>query len=208
MDVIRFNFHLYNRYLMIDLSSLNIVLGSGSPRRKELIEHLKIPYTVRVSDVDEIIPGGISPDHVPVYLSELKSNHLHKSIDEHEIIITADTIVIVDDEILGKPIDRNDAIRMISMMSGRTHKVITGVTVRTKDQLISESDRSDVTFLDISRGEIDWYLDNFDPMDKAGAYGIQDWIGSCKISNISGSYYNIMGLPMHVLYKLLNQIAS
>jgi len=193
---------------MIDLSNYNLVLGSGSPRRKELIEHLRVPYTVRVSDVDEIIPDGMPPKDVPVYLSELKSNHLFESIGDHELIITADTIVIVDEEILGKPVDRNDAIRMIKMMSGRNHQVITGVTIRTKDQKLSVSDISEVTFMEISEEEIDWYLDHFNPMDKAGAYGIQDWIGSCKINKISGSYYNIMGLPMHKLYELLEVVMS
>ncbi len=193
---------------MLDkLSKYKLILGSGSPRRQELIEHLKLPYEVRASNIDEIIPDDMPPSKVPVYLSELKSHHLHKTIGDHELIITADTIVIVDDQILGKPIDRHDAVRMISMMSDRTHQVVTGITVRTKDQLLSDTDSSDVTFSDISLEEIDWYLDNFNPMDKAGAYGIQDWIGSCKISNIAGSYYNIMGLPMHKLYYLLQRIA-
>jgi len=147
---------------MINLSNYKIVLGSGSPRRQELIEHLRLPYSIRVSDVEEIIPDGMNPYDVPAYLSELKSDHLAHTMTDHELIITADTIVILDDQILGKPVDRNDAYRMIN-----------------------------------------WYIDNFNPMDKAGAYGIQDWIGSCKISNISGSYYNIMGLPMHLLYGML-----
>jgi len=188
---------------MINLSNYKIVLGSGSPRRQELIEHLKLPYTVRVSDVEEIIPPNMNPSAVPVYLSELKSNHLALTMNDDELIITADTIVILDDQILGKPVDRNDAYRMIKLMSGRTHQVVTGITLRTKDRKISKSDQSEVTFLEISDEEIYWYIDNFNPMDKAGAYGIQDWIGSCKISNISGSYYNIMGLPMHLLYGML-----
>ena len=192
---------------MISLSPYRIILGSGSPRRKELIEHLKLPYTIRVSDVDEIIPEGMDPHDVPVYLSELKSNHLALSMADDELIITADTIVILDHEILGKPLDRADAHRMIKLMSGRTHKVVTGITVRTSSQKISVSDQSEVTFLELTDEEIYWYIDNFSPMDKAGAYGIQDWIGSCKISNISGSYYNIMGLPMHKLYELLGSIA-
>ena len=188
---------------MIDLSQYKIVLGSGSPRRRELIEHLKVPYSIRVSDVDEIIPVGMNPQDVPVYLSELKSNHLAKAMGDDELIITADTIVIVDDEILGKPVDREDGYGMIKKMSGRTHQVVTGITIRTADEKISASDLSEVTFLSVSDEEIYWYIDNFSPMDKAGAYGIQDWIGSCKISNISGSYYNIMGLPMHKLYVML-----
>jgi septum formation protein len=188
---------------MIDLSQYKIVLGSGSPRRRELIEHLKVPYSIRVSDVDEIIPVGMNPQDVPVYLSELKSNHLAKAMGDDELIITADTIVIVDDEILGKPVDREDGYGMIKKMSGRTHQVVTGITIRTADEKISASDLSEVTFLSVSDEEIYWYIDNFNPMDKAGAYGIQDWIGSCKISNISGSYYNIMGLPMHKLYVML-----
>lgn len=192
---------------MIDLSKYQIVLGSGSPRRKELIEHLKLPYSIRVSDVDEVIPQGMSPHDVPVHLSELKSNHLALSIDDDELIITADTIVIVDDEILGKPVDREDAYRMIKLMSGRTHQVVTGITVITANHKHSASDQSDVTFLPLSDEEIYWYIDNFHPMDKAGAYGIQDWIGSCKISHISGSYYNIMGLPMHKLYEMLRELA-
>ena len=192
---------------MIDLSKYQIVLGSGSPRRKELIEHLKLPYSIRVSDVDEVIPQGMSPHDVPVHLSELKSNHLALSIDDDELIITADTIVIVDDEILGKPVDREDAYRMIKLMSGRTHQVVTGITVITANHKHSASDQSDVTFLPLSDEEIYWYIDNFNPYDKAGAYGIQDWIGSCKISNISGSYYNIMGLPMHKLYEMLRELA-
>ena len=123
-----------------------------------------------------------------------------------ELIITADTIVIVDNMILGKPVDRDDAYRMIKLMSGRTHEVVTGITIKTNNIQVSKSDRSEVTFLEISDEEIYWYIDNFHPMDKAGAYGIQDWIGSCKISNISGSYYNIMGLPMHLLYEMLEEL--
>ncbi len=188
---------------MINLSNYKIVLGSGSPRRQELIEHLRLPYSIRVSDVEEIIPDGMNPYDVPAYLSELKSDHLAHTMTDHELIITADTIVILDDQILGKPVDRNDAYRMIKLMSGRTHQVVTGITLRTKDHKISKSDQSEVTFLELSDDEIYWYIDNFNPMDKAGAYGIQDWIGSCKISNISGSYYNIMGLPMHLLYGML-----
>jgi len=191
---------------MINLSNYKIVLGSGSPRRQELIEHLRLPYSIRVSDVEEIIPDGMNPYDVPAYLSELKSDHLAHTMTDHELIITADTIVILDDQILGKPVDRNDAYRMIKLMSGRAHRVVTGITLRTKDRKISKSDQSEVTFLELSDDEIYWYIDNFNPMDKAGAYGIQDWIGSCKISNISGSYYNIMGLPMHLLYGMLEGI--
>ena len=191
---------------MINLSNYKIVLGSGSPRRQELIDHLKLPYSIRVSDVDEIIPDGMDPYNVPVYLSELKSNHLADTMHRDELIITADTIVIVDNMILGKPVDRDDAYRMIKLMSGRSHEVVTGITIKTNNIQASKSDRSEVTFLEISDEEIYWYIDNFHPMDKAGAYGIQDWIGSCKISNISGSYYNIMGLPMHQLYEMLEGI--
>lgn len=191
---------------MIDLSEYQIVLGSGSPRRKELIEHLRLPYSIRVSDVDEVIPEEMNPHDVPVYLSELKSNHLTLSMAANELVITADTIVIIDDEILGKPVDRENAFYMIKRMSGRTHQVVTGITLRTVNQKQSTSDLSEVTFLPLTDEEIYWYIDNFHPMDKAGAYGIQDWIGSCKISNISGSYYNIMGLPMHKLYEMLKQL--
>ncbi len=191
---------------MINLSNYKIVLGSGSPRRQELIEHLKLPYTVRVSDVEEIIPPNMNPSAVPVYLSELKSNHLALTMNDDELIITADTIVILDDEILGKPNDRADAYRMIKLMSGRSHLVVTGITIKTSNIQVSKSNQSEVTFLEISDDEIYWYIDNFNPMDKAGAYGIQDWIGSCKISNISGSYYNIMGLPMHLLYGMLEEL--
>ena len=135
---------------MINLSNYKIVLGSGSPRRQELIEHLKLPYSIRVSDVDEIIPDGMDPHEVPVYLSELKSNHLADTMDDDELIITADTIVIIDDQILGKPNDRDDAYHMIKLMSGRSHQVVTGITVRTKDVTISKSDQSEVTFLELS----------------------------------------------------------
>lgn len=185
------------------LQPYNILLASSSPRRKLLMEEMGVPFKVSVRHVEETYPKGLSPEEVAKYISRLKADAF--SVDElkNELIITADTVVTVDNEILGKPADRDDAVRMLQQLSGKPHQVTTGVTFKTKSKQHTFSVTTDVVFKKLSSGEIDFYIDNYKPFDKAGAYGIQEWIGHVAIEKIEGSYFNVMGLPTHQLYEQL-----
>lgn len=181
-----------------------LLLASKSPRRRELLKMLDIPFKiVEVKDVDEIYPESLECESVPEYLSKLKASACNGIIMENDILITADTVVIIDNEILGKPGDRDEAEEMLRKLSGRTHKVVTGVTLSSKEKAKSFSVKTDVTFADISDEEIKYYVEKYRPLDKAGAYGIQEWIGAVGIKCINGSFYNVMGLPVHQLYNEL-----
>ncbi len=185
------------------LLNKNIILGSGSPRRSELLTTLGLPFKKRVSDVLEIVPDDLPLIEHAAYLAELKAHALKATLLQDDILITADTTVLIDDIILNKPLDKADAIRMIKLLQGRTHKVITGLTVMDLQQFKTMSDVALVTLRSLSHSEIEWYIDTWSPLDKAGAYGIQDWLGLSSITSIQGSYYTIMGLPTHRLYDLL-----
>ena len=194
----------------MDLNGKKVILGSNSPRRRELLSGLNIDFEV---DTDNSFDECFSPDtpfdEVPRLMSEGKSLGFHRPLADHEILITADTMVILpsDDglrgEILGKPRDRQDAIRMLRDLSGRKHHVTTAVTLRTPDRMETFSDTTDVWFKELTDEEITYYVDTFQPFDKAGAYAIQEWIGYAGITRIDGSYFNVVGFPVHRVYDAL-----
>lgn len=183
----------------------NIYLGSKSPRRKELLELLGLEFKIaHQSGPEEIYPPTLMPEKIPLYLSELKSKTLLPAVnDDNPLLITADTIVTLEGQILGKPKTGEEAVEMLTRLSGKTHEVVTGVTVATREKSITFGDTSMVTFAILEPEEIRKYVDLYHPLDKAGAYGIQEWIGAIGINKIEGSFYNVMGLPVHKLYKVL-----
>lgn len=180
----------------------NYILASGSPRRWELLSMLNVDFVVDTSkSVEEIVPDGTPAHKVPVILSRIKAKPYLVGLKGDEVLITADTVVILDDEVIGKPKDLDDAKRILRKLSGRTHKVVTGVCIgRPGKPLETFSETTEVIFDHLTEEEIDYYVDNFKPLDKAGAYGIQEWIGAAAVKGINGSYYNVMGLPIHALY--------
>ncbi len=187
-------------------SSTKILLASGSPRRRELLAMIAPDFAVAPGrDVDESYPSDIPAEKVAEYLSKVKADAYIDLLADDEIIITADTVVIIDGRILGKPAGRDDAVAMLRSLSGRRHKVVTGVTVTARDRSISFDETTVVKFAPLSDDEIDAYVDTFRPYDKAGAYGIQEWIGAVGIKGIEGCYYNVMGLPVHTLYHRLKE---
>lgn len=187
-------------------SSTKILLASGSPRRRELLAMIAPGFAVAPGrDVDESYPSDIPAEKVAEYLSKVKADAYIDLLADDEIIITADTVVIIDGRILGKPAGRDDAVAMLRSLSGRRHKVVTGVTVTARDRSISFDETTVVEFVPLSDDEIDAYVDTFRPYDKAGAYGIQEWIGAVGIKGIEGCYYNVMGLPVHTLYHRLKE---
>ncbi|SEQ52969.1 Maf family nucleotide pyrophosphatase [Neolewinella agarilytica] len=181
-----------------------IILASKSPRRSYLLEQAAIPFTVRTADVEEIYPDDLPALEVAPYLAKLKAKgSLHLLETEDEVLLTADSVVIIDGIIYGKPKDRAEAIATIEKMSGRMHTVVTGCCLMNRQREMVFSGVSDVYFNELSRSEIEWYVDECQPFDKAGAYGIQEWIGLAKIRKIVGTYPNIMGLPVDLVYEHL-----
>ena len=194
--------------MMLDnLKKYKVILASNSPRRKELLTGLGVDYEVRtLPDVDESYPESLKGADIPLYIAKEKADAYRDMMRPEELMITADTIVWLDGKVLGKPADREDALRMLREMSGRTHEVFTGVCITTAEWQRSFAARTEVRFAHLSEEEINYYVDRFLPMDKAGAYGVQEWIGFIGVENISGSYYNIMGLPVQRLYKELGRV--
>ena len=192
--------------MLDNLKKYKVILASNSPRRKELLAGLGVDYEVRtLPDVDESYPETLQGADIPLYIAKEKADAYVAMMQPGELMITADTIVWLDGKVLGKPQDREDALQMLRTMSGRTHEVFTGVCITTTDWQRSFTAQTEVRFATLSEEEIAYYVDNFQPMDKAGAYGVQEWIGFIGVENISGSYYNIMGLPVQKLYReLLN----
>ena len=181
-----------------------IILASNSPRRRELLGGLGIPFTTRVLDgIDESWPQELKGQDISLYISREKAAPYKTLIAPDELVITADTIVYVDGQVLGKPVDEDDAKRMLRMISGRWHEVITGVTLMTTEREHSFAVTTRVRFCDLSEQEIEYYIKNYAPMDKAGAYGIQEWIGYVGVERIEGSYFNVVGLPVQRLYREL-----
>lgn len=181
-----------------------IILASNSPRRRELLGGLGIDFTVKVIDgIDESWPHDLKGEDIPLYISKEKAAPYKAAIANDELVITADTIVYVDGEVLGKPHDKADAVRMLKLISGRWHEVITGVTLMTKERERSFAVTTKVKFSNLSDDEIRRYVDSGLPMDKAGAYGIQEWIGYVGVEAIEGSYFNVVGLPVQRLYREL-----
>ncbi len=182
------------------------ILASGSPRRRELLDGLGLKYEIRLlPDIDETYPDTLQGEEIPLEISRMKSEAYLPTMADDELIITADTIVYLDDKVIGKPADEQDARDMLRTLSGRTHQVITGVTFLTKQKQHSFTSTSLVTFATLTDEDIDYYVTNFHPLDKAGAYGIQEWIGYIGVTRIEGSYYNVMGLPVQRLYTELKQ---
>ena len=192
--------------MLDNLKKYNIVLASKSPRRQELLKGIGIDFSILTKEVDENYPARLPLIDVAPFLSLKKAKAFDEAeLPENYMVITADTVVIVENEILGKPKDRDDAVRMMLLLSGKVHKVVTGVTVHTAEKTKTFSVISKVTFESLDNQEISYYIDNFKPYDKAGAYGVQEWIGYIGVSNVEGSYYNVMGLPTQKLYKVLKE---
>lgn len=192
---------------MDNLKKYKVILASNSPRRKELLAGLGVDYEVRtLPDVDESYPETLQGADIPLYIAKEKADAYVAMMQPGELMITADTIVWLDGKVLGKPQNREDALQMLRTMSGRTHEVFTGVCITTTDWQRSFTAQTEVRFATLSEEEIAYYVDNFQPMDKAGAYGVQEWIGFIGVENISGSYYNIMGLPVQKLYRELLKV--
>ena len=192
---------------MDNLKKYKVILASNSPRRKELLAGLGVDYEVRtLPDVDESYPETLQGADIPLYIAKEKADAYVAMMQPGELMITADTIVWLDGKVLGKPRDRVDALQMLRTMSGSTHEVFTGVCITTTDWQRSFTAQTEVRFATLSEDEIIYYVDNFKPMDKAGAYGVQEWIGFIGVENISGSYYNIMGLPVQRLYRELLKV--
>lgn len=188
------------------LKDYRILLASKSPRRRELLKGCGLEFEIAEGrDAEESFPADMPLGEVAEYLSKVKSEAYADTLTEGDILITADTVVIAAEEILGKPKDREDAVRMLHLLSGSSHEVVTGVTLRTTSRERSFSCRSVVRFREMSDGEIEYYIDTCHPYDKAGAYGIQEWIGYVAISGIEGSFYNVMGLPVQMLWVELEK---
>lgn len=183
-----------------------LLLGSQSPRRQELLRGLDLPFElVRLLDVDESYPSGLSPEEIPAFLSRKKAEAYRSQLGAKDLLITADTLVFLGEEVLGKPADEAEAEAMLARLSGQTHHVTTGVTLSTLEHMETFSDTASVTFLPLSPEEIHYYVSHYKPLDKAGAYGIQEWIGYRAISELRGSFYTVMGLPVHRLSEHLIQ---
>ena len=188
---------------------MKLILASNSPRRKELLAGLEYPFEVRVmSDIDERYPETLQGEEIPLYISAQKAKAYLPTLAADELLITADTVVMLEGRVLGKPHDREDAIRMLTDLSGRTHEVITGVTLATVESQKSFASVSRVTFASLHPDDIIHYVDHYRPFDKAGAYGIQEWIGFIGVTRIEGSYFNVMGLPVQRLYEELRRFCG
>ncbi len=193
---------------MMDTKGKKIILGSNSPRRRELLGGLDIEFTVDTGNTFEEVYDPATPhERIPEVLSEGKSYGFHRALEANEILITSDTLVLCGERVMGKPHSREEAIDMLRCLSGREHKVITAITLRDRGRCSTTSDTAVVYFKELTDNEIEYYVDQYKPFDKAGAYGIQEWIGYAGIGRIEGSYFTIMGLPVHLVYKeLLNFI--
>ncbi len=187
------------------LDKYHIILASQSPRRKELMHGLDIPFSVQTIDVEENYPSELVGVDIPMYLAEKKAKAFASKMTENTLLITADTIVWHEGNVFGKPVDKEDAARMLHALSGKTHEVITGVCISTLSKSKTFHVISEVHFAKLTSQEIDYYLENYKPYDKAGAYGVQEWIGFVGVEHIEGSYFNVMGLPVQRLYTELKR---
>lgn len=183
---------------------MNLLLASNSPRRKELLTQLGYQFDIVKIDVDESYPSDLKPHEIAEYVSAKKAKAF--DVNENEILLTSDTIVALDQKILLKPKDENEAFEMIKSLSGKVHQVYTAFTIKTANSEISKTSKTDVEFSEISDEEIKFYIKTYKPFDKAGSYGIQEWLGMTKIKNISGSFYSVMGLPVDLVYEELKKL--
>ena len=188
------------------LKNYNVILASASERRRQLLEELGIDFEVVVKPYDESFPDDLRGKQIAEYISAQKAKLFINDIKPNELVITADTIVLLDNKILGKPLNKADALRMLREISGKTHEVITGVSIVYGNKTVTFSDTTKVTFREMTDDELNYYIDKYSPYDKAGAYGIQEWIGIAACSRIEGSFYNVMGLPVEKVYDKLCEI--
>ena len=192
--------------MLDNLKKYHVVLASNSPRRKELLQRLGIPFKVRtLLGIDESYPDTLRGEDIVRYISRNKANAYRSSMGPDELLITADTIVYLQGEVMGKPHDADDARRMLRALAGQVHQVITGVTIITANDMENFAVTSQVKFSDLSDDEINYYVDRYLPLDKAGAYGIQEWIGLVAVEELRGSYFNVVGLPIQRLYQALKR---
>lgn len=196
-------------FYLVPLKKMNfkhpLILASSSPRRQYLMKEAGFEFTIEKPEEDESFPFSMPVHEVPRYLAEKKAKSIEYKLKGNEVILTSDTVVIIDGQILNKPKDRDEAITMLSQLSGKTHTVITAVCLLSKSKVDCFDDSTKVTFKELSENEITYYVDHYKPFDKAGAYGAQDWIGMVGINKIDGSYFTVMGLPMHKVYTHLQQ---
>jgi septum formation protein len=190
--------------MLENLNKYHIILASNSPRRKELLEGLDLDFEVRVlPGIDETYPLTLPAAEIPLYIAKEKADAYRSQLTDKDLLITADTVVILGENVLGKPVDNQDAFRMLRLLSGKTHQVVTGVCIITNQRQSEFSVSTDVSFDELSDSEIEYYIKTYSPMDKAGAYGIQEWIGHVAVSSLNGSYFNVMGFPVQRIYKEL-----
>lgn len=192
--------------MLDNLKKYNIVLGSQSPRRQQLLKGLDIDFTILTSDADENFSSDLKKEEIPLYLAQQKADAIKEKLSENYLLITCDTIVWINDGVLNKPVDVAHAKRMLRMLSGKTHEVFTAVSLTTHDKTVSFYDRTVVSFKELSDKEIDYYITNYKPFDKAGSYGVQEWLGYIAIDKIEGCFFNVMGLPLQRLYSELKKL--
>ena len=198
---------LDGRNMLNNLKEYKIILASNSPRRKELLGGLGVTYEVKtLPNIDESYPEGLDAEEIPLHIARNKADAYRSMMQPNELIVTADTIVWLDGMVLGKPKDEADACRMLRCLSGKTHQVVTGVCLTTLEKQRCFATVTDVTFAELTEEEINYYVSRYRPLDKAGAYGIQEWIGYIGVQNISGSYFNVVGLPIQRLYTELKNM--
>ena len=188
------------------LNDKQIILGSGSPRRKFFLEELGLDFEIRLKEVEENFPKTLVGSEITDYLATLKSKPFLKELKDNDVLITADTIVWLNNRAIGKPKDSSDSKAMLQTLSGKTHKVISSIALTTNKKTYLINDSTNVTFKSLSSSEINYYIDRFKPFDKAGSYGIQEWIGYIGIKKIDGSYFNVMGFPVQKFYELMMKI--
>ena len=186
--------------------SKRIILGSGSPRRRELLAGLDVEFTVDTGNTfEESVPEGAAPAEVPLLMAKGKSHGFHRLLEDDELLITADTVVILEGFVLGKPHTRGEAVAMLRSLSGRTHEVVSAVVFRTREREICTTDTTTVHVSPLDEEMISYYIDRYKPFDKAGGYGIQEWLGYASMGQIEGSFYNVMGFPVHKVWEMLQQ---
>ncbi|MGQ0828303.1 MAG: Maf-like protein [Bacteroidota bacterium] len=186
-----------------DLKKYRLILASKSPRRQYLLKELGLNFDVHIKEVDEIFPDNLKAQEISLYLSRKKAEAFSEALSDNTIVITADTIVWIENQVLNKPENFEDAVRMLKLLSGKVHEVYTGVCLKSKTKTRAFYSLTKVYFKTLSQQEIEYYINNFNPYDKAGAYGAQEWIGYIAIEKIEGSYFNVMGLPVRELYEEL-----
>lgn len=185
------------------LQNKNIILASSSPRRQQFLKDLDLSYSLQLKPVEEVYPQNLTPEEIAIYLAELKAKAFEENLGLNDLLITGDTIVCLNKEVLGKPKNSAEAKKMLLNLSGKEHQVISSVCLKNSLKTVSFYDSTKVFFKELTPTEIDFYIENFSPFDKAGAYGIQEWIGKIGVEKIEGSYFTVMGMPVHLLYREL-----